>query len=206
MDRNRIRQLMIAFWVFIVAMLLWQFFSYNASLTQEAITHPVQKQYFFFHTNAPAATPSMAHSDKADIVQTNYTVQPGTPSSSSFTCLVTLKNVGSKPATSIQICVRPYRGVSNYDEDVGHQRNPGTLADDDPISLFNDWLSFPDLAPGESATRSVIFTNRTDIKPGANPKPQILFETVKAPAKPAAAPSAATPPATPQPPHHSGME
>jgi hypothetical protein len=200
---TRTRQLIIAFWVFIGVMLIWQLYSYNQGMEKTATDHPAQTTFIFLHTNAAPVAPSMVHSDSADIQQVDYVVQPDTPSVGSFTCLVTLKNEGGATGTSVQISVRPYRGVSNYDEDVGHQ-NAVVLSDDDPASQFNDWLSFPDLAPGESVTRPVIFTSRPDIKPGANPKPEIIFDTDKTKTASQAAPSE-TPAAPPLPaiPHHS---
>jgi hypothetical protein len=183
------RKLIIAFWVFIGFMLIWQLYSYNQGMNQQAIDHPTQTQFIFLHTNAAPVSPRVVRSDEADVEQTSFVVQPETPSAGSFTCLVTLKNVGLSKATDIQVCVRPFRGASNFDEDVGHQTSTGPLSDDDPISRFNDWLSFPDLAPGQSDTRSINFTNRTDYNPGVNPKPQIIFKTEKTPPKPAAAPA-----------------
>jgi hypothetical protein len=196
MTRERWRQLIIAFWVVIIGMLLWQFVSYNQSMTQQAVQHPAQTQFIFLHTNAPAAAPGMSHSNTADIKQSDFTVQPNTPSTFNYTCVITLKNVGHAPATGIQVWVRPYRGTSNYDEDIGQQRTR-VLDDHDPISMLGDWLSFPDLAPGESATRTDVFLNRTDAKPGSNPNPQIIFETVKP--QPGAKPASSTPSTTPAP-------
>jgi hypothetical protein len=198
------RKYIIAFWVFIGSMLAWQFYSYNKGMDQAAVEHPKQTSFIFLHTNAPAATFSSAHSNKADVQQTSFVVQQDTPSTGNFTCLVTLKNVGVVRATGIQICVRPYRGVSNYDEDVGHQANRGVLSDDDPLSQFNSWLSFPDMDPGQSITRPISFLTRPEIKAGLNPTPQILFENEKSTTT-APAPTPVTPapaPPAPQPVHH----
>jgi len=177
------RKVIIAFWIFIVVMLVWNFYSYNRGLTQQAADHPTPDHYFFFHTNAPAVSAGQFHNG-ADIEQTAFVVQPNTPATGSFTCLVTVKNIGNAKATGIQVCIRPYRGVSTVDIDVGGNRG-GTISDDDPIAQISDWLSFPDLAPGESSTQSDVFFARPEIHPGMNPKPKILFETAKpAPAVP----------------------
>ncbi len=209
---TRSQKIITAFWVFIIGMIIWSFFSYNSSLNQQAEQHPEQTKFIFLHTNAAPIAPAAAHPDKAEVQQIGYTVQMDTPSAGNFTALVTLKNVGAMPATNVQICVRPYRGATNYDEDVGHS-DPRGLSDDDPLSKFNDWLSFPDLAPGESMTRPIVFTTRTEIKPGHNPKPQIVFTSdkngPKTPREPETAPGT-TPANTPAPPdnttphtHHS---
>jgi hypothetical protein len=176
---TRTRKLIIAFWIFIGCMLLWQFYSYNQGLKEEAIEHPRQEHFYFFHTNAPPAAPSQAHANGADVEQTGFSIENNTPGTGSFTCQVTLKNMGNARAVGIQVMVRPYRGVSHYDEDVGHQ-NDSVLSDDDPISQFGQWVAFPDLAPGESSAQSVSFISRTDFKPGKNPKPEIIFQTEKA--------------------------
>jgi len=175
---TRTQKILTGFWVFIIGMIIWSFFSYNASLNQQAEQHPTQTKFIFLHTNAAPVAPAEAHPDKAIVEQTGYRTVMDAPSVGSFTAYVTLKNVGAMPAAQVQICVRPYRGASNYDEDVGHS-NPNGLSDDDPLSRFSDWLSFPDLAPGESMTRPIVFTTRSEIRPGQNPKPQIVFESDK---------------------------
>jgi hypothetical protein len=63
--------------------------------------------------------------------------------------------------------------------DVG-STDTSILSDSDPTSQVGQWVAFPDLAPGESSTRDVVFLGRTDVKPGANPNPEIQFQTEKA--------------------------
>lgn len=164
-------------------MLLWQCYSYDQGRKMAAITHPQQEHFYFFPSNAAPVAPTPAHRDGADVQQVGYTVQKDTPGTGSMTCHVTLKNEGNAKAVGIQIMVRPYRGVSNFDEDASSQQNI-VVSDDDPLSKFGQWITFPDLAPGESNTQSVVFTSRTDFKPGVNPTPTILFQTEKAKAKP----------------------
>lgn len=205
MTRNQ--KLITGFWVFIIGMIIWSFFSYNASMNKQADEHPAQTQFIFLQTNATPVSPTAAHSEKADVQQVGYRLEMDTPSTGSFTAYVTLKNSGAMPATQVQICVRPYRGATLYDEDVGHS-DPRGLSDDDPLSRFNDWLSFPDLAPGESLTRTIVFTTQGMIPPGHNPKPQIVFasdkngpKTPRPPEQPATTttPAATTPATTPAP-------
>jgi len=174
-----IRKLIIAFWVFIVGMLLWQFYSYNKGLDQEAIDHPQQEHFWFTNSVAAPAAPTQAHSDGADVQQTGFSVEDNAPGAGSFTCHVTLKNKGNAKAVAVQVSVRPYRGITRGDEDVGHT-DMSILSDSDPISQFGQWVAFPDLAPGESSTQDVIFISRTDVRPGANPNPEIQFQTEKA--------------------------
>ena|ERR1700683_1529317 len=175
-----VRKLIFAFWIFVVIMLLWQFYSYNEGLRQQAIDHPTQEHFFFYNTNTAApAAPVQAQSKGADVQQVRYTVEENTPSTGSMTCHVTLKNMGNAKATGIQIFVRPFRGASNYNEDVGRS-DAKPISDDDPISQFGQWISFPDLAPGESNTQDVSFFSRHFIIQGKNPNPQILFQSEKA--------------------------
>ena len=177
---SRTRKLIIAFWIFIGCMLLWQFYSYNKGLDQAAIAHPQQKQYWFTNSvaTAPAASTQPTR-DGADVQQAGFSVEDNAPSTGSFTCHVTLKNRGNAKAVGIQVSVRPYRGISRGDEDAGHT-DMSVLSDSDPISQFGQWVTFPDLAPGESSTQSVVFLGRTDVRPGTNPKPEIHFQTEKA--------------------------
>jgi hypothetical protein len=67
------------------------------------------------------------------------------------------------------------------DEDVGA---PKPLPDNDPASQFGQWVTFPDIAPGQSASGSVVFLNKGTMKPGSNPDPEIVFETAKPKTRP----------------------
>jgi hypothetical protein len=177
------RRLIIAFWAFIVIMGIWEFYTYNQGVNQATLDHPQQAHFYFFHTNGPPVAPSQVHANGADVEQTAFVVQDNTPSRGNFTCLVTLKNLGNAKATGIQVNVRPYRGVSKSDDDVGRS-DTTVLSDNDPTSQFGQYIPFPDLAPGESSTQSVSFLSRDDYKPGKNPNPDIIFETEKPPPLP----------------------
>ncbi len=176
------RQAIIAFWVIIVILLLWQFHTYNTGMTKQETEHPAQQHFYFYNRPAaPAAAASAVHVDAADVEQTGFNVQMNTPYAGSFTCQVTLKNLGTLKATGVQVNVRPYRGVALGDVDNGRTL-PGTLNDNDPVSQIGQWVGFPDLGPGESATETAVFLRRSDHSPGTNPQPEILFDTAsKAP-------------------------
>jgi hypothetical protein len=191
---SRTRKLIIAFWIFIVIMLLWQFYSYNQGLKQKAIDHPQQEHFYFFQTNAVApSAAAQPETNGPDVEQTAYSVEENTPTSVSFTVHVTLKNLGNAKAVGVQVRVRPYRGMRLGDEDVGNS-TLRILDENDPLSQFGQWVSFPDLAPGESSTQSVIFLNQgtaTPVVPGISAtgvpgqapeklKPEIIFSTEKA--------------------------
>jgi hypothetical protein len=191
------QKLIIAFWIIVGFLLLWQFYSYNQGLTQQAIDSPQQKQ--FWYTNAmanphPGPTAPVVHDHGAYVEQTAYTVEENSPGNGNFTIHVTLKNVGNAKATGVQIHVRPYRGMRLGNEDAGN--SPLTILDDDaPLSQFGQWVDFPDLAPGESSTQSVVFLdqpNATPVVPGVTPtgvpgqapkelKPEIVFSSEKSP-------------------------
>lgn len=178
---SRTQKLITAFWIVIGGMLIWQFYTYNQGITQEAIEHPQQKQFFFLppSTKTNTATAPVQHIGPY-VEQTVYTVQPDTPTGS-FTCNVTLKNVGMVKAVDVRVAVRPYRGTRMDDEDVGPNTQTITiLNDNDYRAQVCTWVTFPDLAPGESSTQSTVFLNRTDVKPGPNPRPDIFFEPEKA--------------------------
>jgi hypothetical protein len=190
---SRTRKLIIAFWIFIVIMLLWQFYTYNQGLTQEAIDHPQQEHFYFFHTNAAPVNAAEQVHHGAYVEQTHYTVENNVPANGSFTVHVTLKNEGDAKAVGVQVRVRPYRGMRLGDEDVGN--SPLRILDDnDPLSQFGQWVSFSDLAPGESSTQSVIFLSQgtaIPVVPGVSATgvpgqpmekltPEITFATEKA--------------------------
>jgi len=175
---SRLRKLIIAFWIFIGCMLLWQFYEYDQGLTQAEEAHPTQEHFFFYQTNlAPVAPPPQRH-DGAYVEQTSFTTRDNTPATGSFTCQVTLKNDGNAKAVGVQVMVRPYRGIRTGDEDMGHTPL-GVLSDNDPLAQLGQWVTFPDLAPGESSTQSVVFLSHPDVQPGANPNPDLVFQTDK---------------------------
>jgi hypothetical protein len=173
-----LRKLIIAFWIFIVCMLLWQFYSYDQGIKQAATIHPQQEHFYFLPSNNAPVAPTQAHLNGADVQQVRYTVEDSTPGSGSMTSHVTLKNVGNAKAVGIQIFVRPFRGASNYNEDVGRS-NATPVSDDDPLGKFGQWVTFPNLGPGESNTQSVVFMSQHFLVQGINPNPEILFQTEK---------------------------
>jgi len=178
---SRTRKLIIAFWIFIGCMLLWQFYSYDQGVKEASIAHPQQTQFIFLPSNAAPVSPTQGHHEGPNVQQTAYSVEENTPSTGSMTCHVTLKNLGNAKAVGVQVMVRPYRGTRTDDEDVGRNTVTITLLDDnDPSARLTAWLSFPDLAPGESSTQSAIFFSRSGLKPGPNLNPEILFQTEKA--------------------------
>jgi hypothetical protein len=174
------RTWIIFFWVFIVGMLVWQFYSYNQGLTKQEEEHPTQQHFFFYQTNAASLPVAPAKHADAYVEQTGFTVENDTPGRGSFTCHVTLKNNGEAKATGVQVKVRPYRGIEIGDADAGpNTQNVQKLDDNDPLSQMNQWVSFPDLAPGESSTQSAVFLATGNWPPGDNPKPEIVFDTAK---------------------------
>jgi hypothetical protein len=178
--------LIVAFWVVICGMLIYQIYTYNQGISQAAQNHAPQ-QFFFLppssKKDAPPAPPVVHNGPFVE--QTAYSVHENTPSTGSFTCNVTLKNTGKAKAVNVQVAVRPYRGTRTDDEDRG-PNVPGVtfLDDNDYRAQVCTWVPFPDLAPGESSTQSVVFLMRSDVRPGPNPNPEIIFEPDKA-AKPA---------------------
>jgi hypothetical protein len=178
---SRTRMLIISFWIFIGCMLLWQFYQYDQGLTQEAIEHPKQEHFWFTNSVANAAAPvapSQQHIDGPNVQQVGFEVQKNTPNSASFTCLVTLKNVGNAKAVGVQVNVRPFRGITMGDVDAGHAKT-AQIKDSDPLAQMGTWVTFPDLGPGEASTQSAVFTIQSAYDPGTNPNPEILFQPEK---------------------------
>jgi hypothetical protein len=170
-------------------MLVWQFYTYNQGMTQEAVDHPKQEHFFFFHTNAMAAAnaPTDARHSGAFVHQVRFTVHNDTPSRGSFTCEVTLKNDGDAAATNVEVHVRPFKGSMLGDEDMTVYK---PLPDNDPTSQMGQWVTFPDIAPGQSAMQAVVFLNQGGLKPGSNPDPEVVFESVKPKMRPLLNPEA----------------
>jgi len=170
-----LRWVIVFFWLFVAVMLLKTFLDSEAKRKEEIVLHPEQKQFFF--TPPPGQAAPVVPSANADVQQTAFAVQEETPPGN-FTCTVTVQNVGSKKAENVQVRVRPYRGSSTGSTELGHGRFH-LLDENDPLSQMGSWVSFPDLAPGASATQSVVFLNQFNVNPGKNPKPEITFETAK---------------------------
>jgi hypothetical protein len=173
----------ILFWVFVTAMMLKQCHDTNVQRDEAAAKAP---QSYFFNQPPPAGpkvAPAPPPSPDADVEQVGFVVQDDTPSPGSFTCNVTLKNLGQKKATGIQIAVRPYRGARYGNDNVGHAP-VGIIPDSSRLGQIQAWLAFPDLAPGEQSTESTVFPKETGIEPGTNPNPEIDYQSAKAPSNP----------------------
>ena len=188
---SRTRQLIIAFWVFIVIMLLWQFYIYDKGITTAATTHPTQEHFYFIHTNAPTSVAPPVEHQGAFVQQTNFAVQNDVPATGSFTCQVTLKNLGHAKAAGVQVSVRPFRGTPPATRTWASRRS--RRSDNSALAQFGQWLNFPDLGPGESSTQSVIFLSRPGVEPGPT-------RTLKSPSPRRRAPSSNPPPPAPHPP------
>jgi hypothetical protein len=91
--------------------------------------------------------------------------------------------MGGKTATGVQVAVRPFRGAIRGSDNYGHTPY-GTIKDTDPLAQLESWVAFPDLAPGQQSTQSVIFLSQPNIAPGKNPKPEIDFQNAKDPSTP----------------------
>lgn len=170
-----------AFWIFIIVMLIWQFYSYNQQLSTPDPQHPTQEHFFFYQPSHAAAAATPVTHDGPYVVQTGFRVQDSTPTDTSFTCHVTLKNTGKAKATGVQVCVRPYRGALDYDPDSGESKGarPGLQDDSSSRASVSQWVSFPDLAPGESSTQSAVFMKDGASIYGINPQPEITFQPEK---------------------------
>jgi hypothetical protein len=174
---SQTRWLILLFWVIVIGGLIKGAYDFDSNLQSKAAAHPTADETFFTPLPGQASAPP-APADAADVQQVAFTTQDDTPGAGSFTCEVTLKNQGNEKARNIQIQVRPFKGAEVGTDEVGHT-HPGVLSDTDPRSQLNDWLAFPDLAPGESSTQSIVFTSRPGVEPGQNPKPVINFDSAK---------------------------
>jgi hypothetical protein len=174
---TRTRWLIVLFWVFVVGMLIKQCHDYTEAQIKEGELNP-PRQYFF--TAPPPAPPAPPPPPAAggDVRQISFKSEEGTPGPGSFTCLVTLRNEGLQTARSIQVRVRPYRGVKYGTDGEGHVGYT-LLQETDPLSQYGTWIGFPDLKPGETATESAVFLDRPNVSAGFNPQPEITFETAK---------------------------
>jgi hypothetical protein len=161
-----VRWLIVLFWVFVIFMLLKGCYESQASHLQPAQAPPAPSV-------APAPTP--AAPSGAKVVQSGFVVQYETPPGN-FTCQVTVKNIGDEKAVGVQVHVRPYRGCRRGLLDIGPQGPP--LSENDPLSQLGAWVSFPDLAPGESSTQPVTFMSQSNVQPGQNPDPEIDYKSV----------------------------
>ncbi|HUB67433.1 MAG TPA: hypothetical protein VL981_08120 [Candidatus Methylacidiphilales bacterium] len=175
------RILAVAFWVFIAIMLAWQAYTYNNRVVAEAQARP--ESHYIYHTISPPPPPKAL---AADVRQTAYHVIPGSPEPDSFMVTFTVKNVGNTTATGVEVNVRPYRGIPNADEDDGDaharvssiSRALGPISDQDPLSQIGQWVSLPDLPPGQSSDESAVFPNKPGIEPNQHPQLEITFKSL----------------------------
>lgn len=172
------RRFIYAFWAFVIIMLLWQAYVYNRNISRVDPLHPTQRQFFFYHTNAHAKVSPPEERTGPDVQQVAFTVEDNVPGPSNFTCHVTLRNKGHAKAVNVQVQVQPYRGTTVGDEDVG-PASIKPINDQSALAQFGQWVSFPDLAPGETSTQSAVFFKQNGAHPGRNASPQIIFQPEK---------------------------
>lgn len=171
------RRFLWAFWIFVITMLLWQFYVYNEKISTPDPAHPQQGHFFFYQpTKAQVAAQASEH-DGPYVEQTGFTVSNDTPTAAMFTCHVTLKNTGKQKAINVQARVRPFRGTFVGDPD-GHD-GLKTLDDNSPLSQFGKYVDFPDLDPGQSCTEDAIFMKQSAFEYGKNPSPEIIYQPEK---------------------------
>lgn len=159
-------------------MLVWQAYQYNQKISAPDVQHPTDGHYFFYQPNPHAAAAAPVVTDGPDVEQTAFSVADNTPTTSNFTCSVTLKNKGKAKAVNVQVRVRPYRGQPVGDTDMGRTAIT-PISDDSAMGQFGQWVDFPDLAPGESSTQSVMFVKQVGGNYGNNPSPEVMFSPEK---------------------------
>ncbi len=158
-------------------MLLWQFYQYNQKVSTPDPLHPTQQHFFFYPPKVGAKAAPMDHNGPF-VEQTAFNVLNNSPTPATFTCRVTLKNVGHAKAVNVQVRVRPYRGQPIGDVDMGRTALK-PVDDGSPISPYGQWIDFPDLPPGESSTQSATFVKQAGGNFGANPSPEISYSAEK---------------------------
>jgi hypothetical protein len=168
---------LIVFWVVLGAVLFKQFFDYNQHLASAPAAAP---QHFFYDmanapTTAAAAVAPPLHA--ADVRQESYAAVIN-PDTSACTSTVMIKNYGNARATGIECEVRPYRGAVVGQDELGRQVMH-KLSDGNALAQISQWITFPDLDPGEESTQTVSFFGQPGVRPGSNPDPQIIFQTAK---------------------------
>jgi len=159
----------VAFWVFIVLALIWQFHSYNNKLETDAEAHPAPQHYW----GPLAATYAPPPPAKVAKVQEKAYWVTSDPTGQMFTVHLTLINVGGSKATGVTANVNPYNGALNYDPDSGgHQSTSGRVT-----GGIGQWISFPDIDPGQSDTETADFVGTYNPSTMTDPTPKIVFVT-----------------------------
>ncbi len=171
------RWLYTVFWLFIGIVLLLQFHSYNNGLDKAQVAAGPRQQHFYFYPSHQTTSPVAPKKDNDDVQQVGTSVDMNTPSPGNFTYHVILRNKGTMKAVNVQVLVYPYRGSTMGNIDRGGAVQP--IDDSNPLSQTSQSVTFPDLAPGESATRDAVFLSTPGYNPGENPQPQITFQIEK---------------------------
>jgi hypothetical protein len=140
-------------------------------------TPPPPPEKHWFPPPLPGSTAPTSAPD-ADVRLIHY-VPHIAPGATTFTADVIIKNFGQKKATAIQVRVQPY--VGNRDTNPA-QPGPDeipAMPGGDPMANVVQWVDFPDLGPGETATQSITLTMRSDADPAQSFVPKVVFQTVK---------------------------
>ena len=165
------RWLIVAFWA--VMFLIGAF--YVVESVMKPPPPPVPEKHWF-PPPLPGSVPSAA-SANADVRLAAYVLKP-VPNSSTFTVDVTVKNVGQKKATGVQVKVQPYVGTMDTNK---AEPGPDEIPDQpggDPMATVVQWVTFPDLPPGQTSTQTLTFSMRGDATPAqSQPHAQVQFQT-----------------------------
>jgi hypothetical protein len=74
--------------------------------------------------------------------------------------------------------VLPYQGTEDSQTQPGPDEILNSNAVDQMANNFQ-WVEFPDLGPGETATKTLTFPTRADARPRTSFEHKILFDTAK---------------------------
>ena len=159
-------------------MIFWELYDYNNKLSTPDPLHPTQQHFFFYQHTASKVSSGPVEHEGPFVEQTGFRVEDNTPTDSSFTCHVTLKNTGKAKAIGVEVCVRPFRGTLDGSEDSGPNTNT-PIKDDSPRAQINQWVTFPDLDPGESSTQDAVFMKQGASVFGNNPRAEVTYEPEK---------------------------
>lgn len=164
------RKLIVGFWVALLLIGAWKFYGYNHTMTS---TPPAPEKHWFLP--APGSAPAKA--PVADVRMTRYARRISS-SGTFFTADVTVQNFGQRKATGVQARVQPYVGNRGTNPAAPGPAGIPSFPNGDPMTNIYQWVSFPDLAPGATATQTITLPMRSDADPAQSFKPHVIFQTV----------------------------
>ena len=111
---------------------------------------------------------------RADVVEQAWVVNRDVPGM--VTIQLTLKNRGGATARGVQAFIAPYLGAIPGSDGINMRAKSISTTADSPLGQIGQWVSYGDIAAGQTATSSAQFAAQPGVDPvPSNTHPKLLY-------------------------------